>query len=35
MRYIRLGNSDLNVSRVCKGCMGWGQRKQTALMDPG
>lgn len=24
MEYIRLGNSDLNVSRICMGCMGFG-----------
>ena len=24
MLYTRLGNSDLNVSRICMGCMGFG-----------
>ena len=24
MQYIKLGNSDLNVSRICMGCMGFG-----------
>lgn len=24
MEYIQLGNSDLNVSRICMGCMGFG-----------
>ena len=24
MRYTKLGNSDLNVSRICLGCMGFG-----------
>ena len=24
MNYIKLGNSDLNVSRICLGCMGFG-----------
>ena len=24
MKYITLGNSDLNVSRICMGCMGFG-----------
>ena len=24
MEYIKLGNSDLHVSRICLGCMGFG-----------
>lgn len=24
MEYVRLGNSDLMVSRICMGCMGFG-----------
>ena len=24
MQYIKLGNSDLQVSRICMGCMGFG-----------
>lgn len=24
MQYVKLGNSDLNVSRICMGCMGFG-----------
>ncbi len=28
MEYIKLGNSDLNVSRICLGCMGFGDLKQ-------
>jgi len=28
MEYIRLGNSDLNVSRICMGCMGFGDPSQ-------
>lgn len=28
MDYIRLGNSDLIVSRICLGCMGFGEAKQ-------
>ena len=24
MKYTKLGNSDLTVSRVCMGCMGFG-----------
>ena len=27
MKYIRLGNSDLTVSRICLGCMGFGDPK--------
>ena len=28
MEYIKLGNSDLNVSRICLGCMGFGDTKK-------
>lgn len=28
MKYTKLGNSDLNVSRVCLGCMGFGEAEQ-------
>ena len=24
MQYVKLGNSELNVSRICMGCMGFG-----------
>ena len=24
MKYVKLGNSNLNVSRICMGCMGFG-----------
>lgn len=27
MRYTKLGNSELNVSRICMGCMGFGDAK--------
>ena len=25
MKYTKLGNSDLTVSRICMGCMGFGE----------
>ena len=28
MKYQILGNSDLNVSRICMGCMGFGDAKK-------
>ena len=27
MKYVKLGNSNLNVSRICMGCMGFGDPK--------
>ena len=27
MQYTKLGNSELNVSRICMGCMGFGDAK--------
>ena len=27
MEYVKLGNTDLNVSRICMGCMGFGDPK--------
>ena len=27
MKYIKLGNADLNVSRICMGCMGFGDAR--------
>ena len=27
MQYAKLGNPDLNVSRICMGCMGFGDAK--------
>ena len=27
MKYVKLGNSDLEVSRICMGCMGFGDAK--------
>ena len=36
MQYTKLGNSDLTVSRICMGCMGFGDAKQRpAQLDPG
>ena len=28
MKYAKLGGSDLNVSRICMGCMGFGDPGQ-------
>lgn len=28
MKYIKLGNSELNVSRICMGCMGFGDQRR-------
>ena len=28
MKYTKLGNSDLNVSRICMGCMGFGDAER-------
>ena len=28
MKYTRLAQSDLNVSRICMGCMGFGDAAQ-------
>ena len=25
MKYTKLGNSDLHISRICMGCMGFGE----------
>ena len=25
MKYLKLGNTDLNVSRICSGCMTYGE----------
>ena len=34
MKYVKLGNSNLNVSRICMGCMGFGDpQKRNAYMD--
>lgn len=27
MQYTKLGNSELNVSRICMGCMGFGDAR--------
>ena len=28
MKYTKFGNSDLSVSRICMGCMGFGDASQ-------
>ena len=28
MKYTKLGNSDMNVSRICMGCMGFGDAEK-------
>ncbi|MBE6051844.1 MAG: aldo/keto reductase [Clostridium sp.] len=28
MKYVRLGNSDLKVSKICLGCMGFGEAER-------
>ena len=34
MKYTKLGNSDLTVSRICMGCMGFGEcEKRTTYLD--
>lgn len=40
MQYTRLGSSDLKVSRICMGCMGFGdagcgQHSWTVVCDSG
>ena len=36
MKYTKLGNSALQVSRICMGCMGFGDPgKRSAHMDSG
>ncbi len=31
MQYTKLGSSDLNVSRICMGCMGFGDAKADSI----
>ncbi len=31
MQYVKLGNSDINVSRICMGCMGFGDAKRGSI----
>ena len=33
MKYTKLGNSDLNVSRICMGCMGFGDSGRGPNME--
>ena len=32
MKYTKLGNSDLSVSRICMGCMGFGDAEKGQLL---
>ena len=32
MEYIKLGNSDLEVSRICLGCMGFGDSTKEDIL---
>lgn len=34
MEYTKLGNSDLNISRICMGCMGFGKEGFAYLEEP-
>lgn len=34
MQYTKLGNSELNVSRICMGCMGFGDANCGAFPPP-
>ncbi len=33
MKYTKLGNSDLNVSRICMGCMGLWLRIREPILQ--
>ena len=33
MKYTKLGNSDLHVSRICLGCMGFGDIEKSLDMS--
>ena len=34
MQYTKLGNSQLQVSRICMGCMGFGDAKMASTAGP-
>ena len=33
MEYVQLGKSDLKVSKICWGCMSFGEKKQILGLD--
>ena len=35
MKYARLGNSELNVSRICMGCMGFSDASKKHVWTTG
>lgn len=33
MKYTKLGDSELNVSRICMGCMGFGEAGSDSIPE--